>query len=171
MNDKIKFFIAGFSVCFVCTVMYLHCLDNNKNVISVVKTPEAVQKVAIDNGITIDKQQLEYAKQTAAVQTTIGELYKTAQVQKQINGSVLAPIVGEVSSQPNNRPVELQQYHVYTAPKVLHEVGLKLDSNDKVRGASYGIKRRIKAKGQYVGVRMDYDWKDKQTEIWATYSW
>lgn len=171
MDDKIKFFIMGFAVCFTGMFFYLHCLGNDDRVVSVVKTPEAIQQAAQNKGIVVDKQQLKCAKQTDTVQTTVGELYQTAQVQQKTNGSVLAPVLGDVSGKSDDKAVELQQYHIYAAPKILYEVGLKLDNNDKVRGLSYGIKRRIKAKGQYVGVRVDYDWKEKQAALWATYSW
>ena len=80
---------------------------------------------------------------------------------------------GDISKLPDDTPIELNQYHIYAAPKLQHEVGLKLDaeSGSHISGISYGIKRRITEKGQYIGARVEYDWKEKEIAAWATYSW
>lgn len=71
-----------------------------------------------------------------------------------------------------NTPIELQQYHVYAAPKVLREVGLKAGTDgNAVAGVSYGIKRRISTEGKYIGVRADYNCKDKKVAVWLTYTY
>lgn len=56
-----------------------------------------------------------------------------------------------------------------SAPVVLREVGLKIDIDDYVRGASYGVSRSIGK--NYLGVRGEYDWKDKKSGVWVTYAY
>ena len=99
---------------------------------------------------------------------------ETAAELQQKNGSDFAPVVTDedLSKLDKDTPVELQQYHIYAAPKVLHEIGLKADSSGNgIAGVSYGIKRRISAEGKYIGVRADYDWKDKEAAVWLTYTY
>lgn len=56
-----------------------------------------------------------------------------------------------------------------SAPGVLREVGLKVDIEKYVRGASFGVSRRIGSK--YIGARGEYDWKDNKAGLWITYSY
>lgn len=56
-----------------------------------------------------------------------------------------------------------------SAPGVLREVGLKIDVDRYVTGASYGVSRRIGSK--YIGLRGEYDWQDKKAGVWVTYQY
>ena len=56
-----------------------------------------------------------------------------------------------------------------SAPGVLRELGLKIDVDDYVRGASFGVSRRIGSK--YIGVRGEYDWRDNKAGVWVTYTY
>lgn len=56
-----------------------------------------------------------------------------------------------------------------SAPGVLREVGIKIDVDDYVRGASFGVSRRIGSK--YIGVRGEYDWRDNKAGLWVTYAY
>lgn len=56
-----------------------------------------------------------------------------------------------------------------SAPGVLREIGLKIDVDDYVRGASFGVSRRIGSK--YIGVRGEYDWRDNKAGLWVTYAY
>lgn len=56
-----------------------------------------------------------------------------------------------------------------SAPGVLREVGLKIDVEKYVRGASYGVSRLIGSK--YIGLRGEYDWQDKKAGVWVTYAY
>ena len=53
------------------------------------------------------------------------------------------------------------------APGVLREIGLKIDVDKYVRGASYGVSRLV-GMGRYIGLRAEYDWLDKQAGLWVT---
>lgn len=152
----------------------------NINVVPELAHSEQIENVAAKDNITLGKNQtqdvlqdIKTTKPSGAVYTTINNLKKTAQQEQGKNKSDFAPIVGNTEGVATDTPVELKQYHVYAAPRVLREAGIKLDfeHSEKIRGASYGIKKRITEKGQYIGVRLEYDWKDKETSVWATYSW
>lgn len=128
-----------------------------------------------DEQSNIIKEKIQNAKPAGSVPATAGTVQQVAEQQRQQQGSDFAPVVSDnnLSKLPEDTPIELKQYHIYAAPKVQHEVGLKLDqeSGIHISGISYGIKRRITEKGQYVGARVDYDWENKEAEVWATYSW
>lgn len=55
-----------------------------------------------------------------------------------------------------------------SAPELLREVGIKIDVDDYVRGASFGVSRRIGSK--YIGARGEYDWRDNKAGLWVTYA-
>lgn len=56
-----------------------------------------------------------------------------------------------------------------SAPGVLREIGLKIDVDDYVRGASFGVSKRIGSK--YIGLRGEYDWRDNKAGLWVTYAY
>lgn len=145
-------------------------------------TADKVQQTADKAGVSLSDEQakniqnkIQHAEAAGSVLATAGTIQQVAEQQRQRNGSDFAPVVsdGELSQLPDDTPINLNQYHIYAAPKVQHEVGVKLDaeSGSHVSGVSYGIKRRIAASGKYIGARVDYDWKDKEAAVWATYSW
>lgn len=146
------------------------------------QTADQIKQTAANAGISLSDEQakniqdkIQDAKPTSSVPATAGTVKQIAEQQRQLSGSDFAPVVSDnnLSKLPEDTPIELKQYHIYAAPKVQHEVGLKLDaeSNSHISGISYGIKRRITEKGQYIGARVDYDWQDKEATVWATYSW
>lgn len=147
-----------------------------------IKTETDIKKLADDAGVSLSSEQAELikknlsgAKTTGSVSATVGSVHQVAANQYKQSGSDFAPVVSDedLAKLPEETPVELKQYHIYAAPKIQREIGVKLDreSGSHISGISYGIKRRITEKGQYIGARIDYDWKDKEAEIWATYSW
>lgn len=146
------------------------------------QTANQIKQAADNVGVSLSDEQskiiqdkIQDAKPAGSVPATAGTVQQVAEQQRQQNGSDFAPVVSDsdISKLPDDTPIELNQYHIYAAPKVQHEIGLKLDaeSSSHVSGISYGIKRRITEKGQYIGARIDYDWKEKQSAVWATYSW
>lgn len=141
-----------------------------------IKDTAAKDKVSLSTSQSAElEKKLPAAEPDYAIKTTAGKVADIAEQEQQKNRSNWAPIVGnvELSELPKEQPVELKQYHIYTAPKIQREVGLKVDTEhgNYISGISYGIKRRITEKGQYIGGRVDYDWKDKEAAIWVTYSW
>lgn len=146
------------------------------------QTANQIKQAADNTGVSLSDEQskiiqdkIQDAKPAGSVSATAGNVQQVAEQQRQQNGSDFAPVVsdGELSKLPDDTPINLNQYHIYAAPKVQHEVGVKLDADSgrHVSGVSYGIKRRIAASGKYIGARVDYDWKDKEAAVWATYSW
>lgn len=146
------------------------------------QTANQIKQAAAGSGVSFSDEQskiiqdkIQDAKPTGSVPATAGTVQQVAEQQRQLNGSDFAPVVtdDDLAKLPDDTPVELKQYHIYAAPKIQHEVGLKLDqeSNSHISGISYGIKRRITEKGQYIGARVDYDWRDKEAAVWATYTW
>ena len=146
------------------------------------QTANQIKQTATGAGVSLSDEQsniiknkVQNAKPAGSVSANVGNIKQVAEDQRRKKGSDFAPVVSgrELSKLPDDTPVELKQYHIYAAPKVQHELGVKLDqeSGSHISGISYGIKRRITEKGQYIGARLDYDWKDKEAEIWATYSW
>ena len=146
-----------------------------------IKTGNSVKDVVASAGINLSTEQagevankIKNAKPTGSVNTTAGDLKETAAELQQKNDSDFASVVTneDLSKMDKDTPVELQQYHIYAASKVLRELGLKADSSGNgVAGVSYGIKRRISAERKYIGVRADYDWNKKEAAVWLTYSW
>lgn len=146
-----------------------------------IKTGRNIENVAASSGVKISSGQaaevadkIKKAKPAGSVNTTAGNLKDTAKQMQQQSGSDFAPVVTDedLSKIDKDVPVELQQYHIYAAPKVLREVGLKAGTDgNAVAGVSYGIKRRISAEGKYIGVRADYDWKEKEAAVWLTYTY
>lgn len=116
------------------------------------------------------KKQVQEAEQDGAVLTTAKEIASTAKREQAFRKAEYAVIEGNTKLPPST-PVELKQYNVYTAPKVIREAGLCIGSDKKIDGVSFGIKKRISKKGTYIGVRVDYEWTDKRARVWATYSW
>lgn len=146
------------------------------------QSTDQIKKAADSAGVSLSDEQskiiqdkIQDAKPAGSVSATAGTVQQVAEQQRQQNGSDFAPVVsdGELSKLPDDTPINLNQYHIYAAPKVQHEIGLKLDaeSSSHVSGISYGIKRRITENGQYVGTRLEYDWENKEAAVWATYSW
>ena len=146
------------------------------------QSTDQIKKAADNAGLSLSDEQSKFiqdkiqnAKPAGSVPATSGTVQQVAEQQRQQNGSDFAPVVsdGDISKLPDDTPIELNQYHIYAAPKLQHEVGLKLDaeSGSHISGISYGIKRRITEKGQYIGARVEYDWKEKEIAAWATYSW
>lgn len=146
------------------------------------QTADQIKQTAAGAGVSLSDEQsniinnkVQKAKPAGSVYANVGNIQLVAEDQRRKNGSDFAPVVsdGDLSKLPDETPIELKQYHIYAAPKIQHEVGLKLDqeSSSHVSGISYGIKRRITEKGQYIGARVDYDWRDKEAAVWATYTW
>ena len=143
---------------------------------------DQIKQTAANAGVSLSDEQskiiqdkIQDAKPAGSISATAVTVKQVAEQQRHQNGSDFAPVVsdGDLSKLPDETPIELKQYHIYAAPKVQHEVGLKLaqESSSHISGISYGIKRRITEKGQYIGARVDYDWRDKEAAVWATYSW
>lgn len=188
MDDKkfeiIKYIIIAGAVCFIASLVSDNLKADKVPFIksSDIKSESDIKKVAENAGVSLSYEQakniqdkIQNTKPAGSVHATAGNVKQVAEEQRQQNGSDFAPVVADddLSKLPDDTPIELKQYHIYAAPKVQHEVGVKLDaeSGSHISGLSYGIKRRITEKGQYIGARLEYDWKDKEASVWATYTY
>lgn len=125
---------------------------------------EVAQTLTDEQKATV-KEKLPTAKYDGTVVTSKQELTATIEREQTFRKADTAIVIEE----PNQ--FELKQYNIYAYPKTQNEIGLKLDSDKKVSGVSYGVRKRISEKGKYIGVRLDYDWKNKKCGTWLTYSW
>ena len=101
--------------------------------------------------LKVSDQELSEAKlQTEQLQKQLTELKASSKKQEELQQTILRSLPP-------------------SAPGVLREIGLKIDVDDYVRGASFGVSRRIGNK--YIGLRGDYDWKDNKAGVWVTYAY
>ena len=154
--------VATLIVCFVIWMCYNSRKDNSLNVL-----PKGQKLEDVAPSI---KKQVQEAQADGTVLTTAKDLASTAKREQTYRKAEYAVVEGDTKLAPNT-PVELKQYNVYTAPKVIREAGLCIGRDKKIDGMSFGIKKRISKEGRYLGVRVDYEWTDKKTNVWATYSW
>lgn len=184
LKEILKFTAAGIIGAVIVVGIYHYFFAPDKvPVVSpdTVKSGSSIKDIAASAGVKLSSDQasevadkIKDAKPAGSVNTTAGNLKTTAANMQKQSGSDFAPVVtdDDLSKIDKNTPVELQQYHIYAAPKVLREVGLKADTSGKgVGGISYGIKRRISSEGKYIGLRADYDWQDKEAAVWLTYTY
>lgn len=183
-KELLKFAVTGLICATIALCVYHFFIAPDKVPIVTsedIKTGSSVEKIAASSGVKLSSGQaaevadkIKKAKPAESVNTTAGDLKDTAKQMQQQSGSDFAPVVTDedLSKIDKDTPVELQQYHIYAAPKVLREVGLKAGTDgNAVDGISYGIKRRISTEGKYIGVRADYDWKEKEAAVWLTYTY
>ena len=113
--------------------------------------------------------QLAVELQTAREQLIVSDQELTeAKLQKELLQKQLTDVLNSSKKQENLQK-EILKSLPPSAPGVLREVGIKIDVDDYVRGASFGVSRRIGSK--YIGVRGEYDWRDNKAGIWMTYAY
>lgn len=107
--------------------------------------------------------QIAREQQTLSDQASSEAKLQTEQLQKQLT---------ELKAS-SKKQEELQQTILRSlppsAPGVLREIGLKIDVDDYVCGASFGVSRRIGSR--YIGLRGEYDWRDNKAGVWVTYTY
>ena len=91
-----------------------------------------------------------------------------AKLQKELLKKQLTELEASSKNQENLQK-EILKSLPPSAPGVLREVGLKIDVDRYVTGASYGVSRRIGE--NYIGLRGEYDWQDKKAGVWVTYTY
>lgn len=113
--------------------------------------------------------QLAKELQTAREQLIVSDQELTeAKLQKELLQKQLTDVLNSSKKQENLQK-EILKSLPPSAPGVLREVGIKIDVDDYVRGASFGVSRRIGSK--YIGVRGEYDWRDNKAGLWVTYAY
>lgn len=113
--------------------------------------------------------QLAVELQTAREQLKASEQELTeAKLQKELLQKQLTELEASSKNQENLQK-EILKSLPPSAAGVLREVGLKIDVDRYVTGASYGVSRLIGSK--YIGLRGEYDWKDDKASMWLTYAY
>lgn len=114
-------------------------------------------------------KQLTTELETAREQLIVSDQELTeAKLQKELLQKQLTDVLNSSKKQENLQK-EILKSLPPSAPGVLREVGIKIDVDDYVRGASFGVSRRIGSK--YIGVRGEYDWRDNKAGLWVTYAY
>lgn len=120
-------------------------------------------------------RQLAISSQLAAELQTAKEQLKAsdqelteAKLQKELLQKQLNELEASSKKQENLQK-EILKSLPPSAAGVLREVGLKIDVDRYVIGASYGVSRRIGE--NYIGLRGEYDWKDDKAGMWLTYAY
>lgn len=107
--------------------------------------------------------------QIAREQQTLSDQALTeAKLQKELLQKQLTELE-TLSKNQENLQKEILKSLPPSAPGVLREVGLKIDVDRYITGASYGVSRLIGSK--YIGLRGEYDWQDKKAGVWLTYAY
>lgn len=152
-------------------VIHSSCKKENDDIIKIKTGQKVEDSVQLSEGQkkSIAKQ-VEKVHYDKTISTSIGNVDKVAERERSFRKADKAVIVGDMSK-PAGTPVELKQYNIYAAPKVLRTVGVKVGHDKKAEGISFEVKKRISQKGKYIGVRVDYDWTEKKSAVWGTYSW
>jgi hypothetical protein len=91
-----------------------------------------------------------------------------AKLQKELLKKQLTELEASSKNQENLQK-EILKSLPPSAPGVLREVGLKIDVDRYITGASYGVSHRIGE--NYIGLRGEYDWKDDKAGMWLTYAY
>lgn len=113
--------------------------------------------------------QLAQELQTAKKRLKVSDQELTeAKLQKELLQKQLTELE-TLSKNQENLQKEILKSLPPSAPGVLREVGLKIDVDHYITGASYGVSRLIGSK--YIGLRGEYDWKDKKAGMWLTYAY
>lgn len=91
-----------------------------------------------------------------------------AKLQKELLKKQLTELEA-LSKNQENLQKEILKSLPTSAPGVLREIGAKINVDCYVTGISYGVSRLIGSK--YIGLRGEYDWKDKKAGVWLTYAY
>lgn len=91
-----------------------------------------------------------------------------AKLQKELLQKQLTELEASSKNQENLQKEILKSLPT-SAPGVLREIGAKINVDCYVTGISYGVSRLIGSK--YIGLRGEYDWKDKKAGVWLTYAY
>ena len=136
---------------YMITESELVTLEQNSNRQLAISSQLAVELQTAREQLIVSDQELTEAK------------LQIDQLQKQLTD------VLNSSKKQENLQKEILKSLPPSAPGVLREVGIKIDVDDYVRGASFGVSRRIGSK--YIGVRGEYDWRDNKAGLWVTYAY
>lgn len=137
---------------YIITETELETLEQNSNRLLVISRQSAAELQTAKEQRQVSDQELTEAKlQKELLQKQLTELEASSKNQENLQKEILKSLPP-------------------SAPGVLREIGLKIDVDKYVRGASYGVSKRI-FNNKYIGLRGEYDWKDNQFGMWLTYQY
>mgnify|MGYP001541172332 FL=1 len=168
-KSKVGYLIITFlSVWVLAQFFFLPAICSAEPVYMITETELTTLEKNSNRQLAISSQ-LAAELQTAREQLRVSEQEST-EAKKQIEQLQKQLTELEASSKnQENLQKEILKSLPPSAPGVLREVGLKIDVDRYVIGASYGVSRRIG--GKYIGFRGEYDWQDKKTGVWVTYAY
>lgn len=137
---------------YIITETELATLEQNSNRLLVISRQSAAELQRAKEQLQVSEQESSEArKQVELLQRQLSEQKASSMRQEELL----------LKTQKSLRP---------SAPGVLREIGLKIDVDKYVRGASYGVSRLV-GMGRYIGLRAEYDWQDNQFGMWLTYQY
>mgnify|MGYP001511821642 len=168
-KSKVGYLIITFlSVWVLAQFFFLPAICSAEPVYMITETELTTLEKNSNRQLAISSQ-LAAELQTAREQLRVSEQEST-EAKKQIEQLQKQLTELEASSKnQENLQKEILKSLSPSAAGVLREVGLKIDVDRYVIGASYGVSRRIG--GKYIGFRGEYDWQDKKTGVWLTYAY
>ena len=168
-KSKVGYLIITFlSVWVLAQFFFLPAICSAEPVYMITETELTTLEKNSNRQLAISSQ-LAAELQTAREQLRVSEQEST-EAKKQIEQLQKQLTELEASSKnQENLQKEILKSLPPSAPGVLREVGLKIDVDRYVIGASYGVSRRIGE--NYIGLRGEYDWKDDKAGMWLTYAY
>lgn len=136
---------------YMITEAELTTLEQNSNRQLAISSQLAAELQTVREQLRVSEQEsTEAKKQIEQLQKQLTELEASSKNQENLQKEILKSLPP-------------------SALGVLREVGLKIDVDRYVTGASYGVSRRIGE--NYIGLRGEYNWKDKKAGVWLTYAY
>ena len=137
---------------YIITETELITLEQNSNRQLEISSQLAVELQIARDQLKVSDQELSEAKlQKELLQKQLTDLEASSKNQENLQKEILKSLPPSV-------------------PGGLREIGLKIDVEKYIRGASYGVSKRI-FNNKYIGIRGEYDWKDNQFGMWLTYQY
>lgn len=169
-KSKVGYLIIAFLLVWVLVqFFFLPAICSATESVYLITESELVKLEQNSNRQFAISSQLAVELQTARYQLKVSEQEST-EAKKQIKQ--LQKQLSEQQALSKNQEDLLQQTQKSlppSAPGVLREIGAKIDIDHYVTGISYGVSHRIGSK--YLGLRGEYDWRDKKAGIWVTYAY
>lgn len=168
-KSKVGYLIIAFLLAWVLVqFFFLPAICSAEPVYMIMETELVTLEQNSNRQLEISSQ-LAKELQTAKEQLKASEKESTeAKLQKEQLQKQLIELEASSKNQENLQKEILKSLQP-SAPEVLREVGLKIDVDRYVIGASYGVSRRMG--GNYIGLRGEYDWKDDKASMWLTYAY
>lgn len=168
-KSKVGYLIIAFLLAWVLVqFFFLPAICSAEPVYMIMETELVTLEQNSNRQLAISSQltaELQIAKERLKVSDQ--ELTE-AKLQKELLKKQLTELEA-LSKNQENLQKEILKSLPPSAPGVLREIGAKINVDHYVTGISYGVSRRIGE--NYIGLRGEYDWKDKKAGVWVTYAY